>query len=129
MKKTSNHIVNYSWTRHLLLCLVSLNILVASTGFTSNIFDYPDTPQTELLVLDSDQDKSFDLRQAHQLSLLPIPVIHSFIKNYQLVVHNIQYARHWNQVKKEGLHFDIPVFFFHALFYSNENPPLPTFIS
>ena len=129
MKKASNHIIHVSWTRHLLLCLVSLNILVASTGFICNIFDYPETPQTEVLVLDTNQDEHFDLEQVYQTPILTISVNKASIKNYQSVIHEIQYARQWNQRKKEILNFDAPVFFSHSSLYPTENIPCPTFIS
>ena len=129
MKKSLRHIINISWTQHLLLCLVSLNILVASAGFISYLSDHTNTPQTELLVLDSDHDEHFDLKQVHQLLPPTIYVFKPFVKDYQLVVQDAQYTRLWSQMKKEILNFDIPVFFLHSTLYSSENLPSSTFIS
>jgi len=124
-----HHIINSLWTRHYLLCLVSLYILISSTSFPYTTFDSIDVPRTELLILDSNLDKSFDLRQIDQLCFLPTSISRFFIKDYRLLVHEATYYRLWNQVKKDCLSFDTPIFFRHALLYSTENPPLLAFNS
>ncbi|MEL6942136.1 MAG: hypothetical protein AAFO82_05655 [Bacteroidota bacterium] len=111
------------------MCLVSLNFIVVSTGFTYNRIDNINAPKTELPVLDADQNECFELKYAHQL---PIPTTADnapLAKFYQSVVYEIQYATRWHQIKQESLSFDVPVFFFHCPLYSIDNPPFTAFIS